>query len=52
MQNCRLLLCFLEDNVLAQLGGVFLQLYLALDQFLVLARPIDLACRLVSDLDK
>ena len=44
----RLFLGFLEDHVLTELGTVFLELNLALDFLLILARPIDLAGRLVS----
>ena len=47
-----LFLCFLEDDVLTELGAVFLELNLASDQLLILARPIGLACRFVAYYDK
>ena len=46
----KLFLCFLEHNVFAELGAVFLELNLALDFSLVLARKIDLSGRLVANL--
>ena len=45
-----LFLRFFEGDVLAQFSGVFLVLYFALDELLVLARPIDLAGLLILEL--
>jgi hypothetical protein len=48
----RLFLGFFEDDVLTEPGRIFLELDLALHLLLVLARPIDLAGLLVSQLDE
>ena len=47
-----LFLRFLEDDVLAELGAVFLILYLALDQLLILTSPIGLAGRFILELNE
>lgn len=48
----KLFLGLLEYDVFAELCTVFLEFYLLFDGFLVLAGPINLACRLVFELYK
>ena len=40
----KLFFSFLEDDVLAKLGRIFLILYLTFNQLLILTSPISLAC--------
>ena len=48
----RLFLGLLENHVLPELGAVFLELDLAFNLLLILARPIGLAGRFVLELDQ
>ncbi len=48
----KLFLRFLEDDMLAEFGGVFLVFDFALDELLVFARPIDLAGLFVLELNE
>ena len=47
-----LFLCFFEDDVLAGFGIVLLELDLARDEFLVLARPVHVSGCFVAQLDE
>ena len=43
LYSCRLFLSFLESNMLAELGTVFLEFYFTFNKFLVFTRKISLA---------